>query len=516
MEESDPQILWRRFGAGDRQAFNALYRRYEQDVLRFCQALLGDPDDAREAANTTWAAVWRTRNAAERDVPLRPWLFRIAHNEAIDILRRRRSHDQLDVGLPAPDDTAADAELHERLATLRVDLLTLTDHQRTALVLREMSGLSHEEIATVLDISPGAAKQSIYEARQALIDAEGGRSLPCDLVRRDISAGDRRVLRHRRIRAHLRGCAACSEFAAAVQRQRRDLRVLVPLPAGAALLPRIASLADVAGRGAAVTELGGPVATKVAAAAVAVVLGTGAAGVMHPPDRSDAEAGADQPLATSSVAGSPVRGGSPKHAELRRIAWGGESARPATTVRDPAVAGTPPATTAAASAKPDGSAATSTPTSSAQARRAGNATPPREAATASPSTTPPRDATGKAKPTPPGQAKVKANAKPTPSAAPPGQAKVKAKPTPSAAAPGQAKAKAKPTPSAAPPGQAKANTNPAPTQPSAPPSAPAAAVPQPSHAEPAGQAAQPPESSPTALPGAGPAGVGQAHGHGGR
>src|SRR5690349_4723005 len=126
MEESDPQILWRRFGAGDRQAFNALYRRYEQDVLRFCQGRLGEPDAAREPPNTTWAATWRTRHAAERAVPLRPWLSRIAHNEATNILPRRRSHDQLDVRLPAPDDTAADAELHERLATLRVDLLTLT------------------------------------------------------------------------------------------------------------------------------------------------------------------------------------------------------------------------------------------------------------------------------------------------------------------------------------------------------------------------------------------------------
>jgi RNA polymerase sigma factor (sigma-70 family) len=223
MENPDGQVLWRRFGGGDLRAFTALYRHHQEDVLRFCQALLRDPDDAREAANSTWAAMWSARHAAERDIPLRPWLFRIAHNEAIDILRRRRTHEELDLAMPAPDDTAADAELHERLATLRADLLTLTDHQRTALVLRAMSGLGHEEIATVLDVSPGAAKQTIYEARQALIEAEGGRSLSCDLVRRDISAGDRRLLRSRRIRAHLRGCSACREFSAAVAHQRRAL-----------------------------------------------------------------------------------------------------------------------------------------------------------------------------------------------------------------------------------------------------------------------------------------------------
>ena len=213
MEDTDPEILWRRLGAGDRRAFAPLYRRHEEDVLRFCQALLRNPDDAREAANSTWASVWSARHAAARDIPLRPWLFRIAHNEAIDILRRRHTHERLDATMAAPDDTAADAELHERLATLHRDLLTLTDPQRTALVLREMSGLSHDEIAAVLSISSGAARQMIYEARQALIDAEGGRSLSCELVRRTISGGDRRVLRGRRIQAHLRGCAACREFA---------------------------------------------------------------------------------------------------------------------------------------------------------------------------------------------------------------------------------------------------------------------------------------------------------------
>jgi RNA polymerase sigma factor (sigma-70 family) len=232
MEDTDPETLWRRFGAGDRGAFAALYRRHEEDVLRFCQALLRNPDDAREAANSTWASVWTARHAAERDIPFRPWLFRIAHNDAIDIVRRRRPHEALDVTMPAPDDTAADAELHERLATLHSDLLTLTDPQRTALVLREMSGLSHDEIAAFLGISSSAARQTIYEARQALIDAEGGRSRSCELVRRDISTGDRRVLRSRRIQAHLRGCAACREFEAAAERPRHDLRVLMLAPAG--------------------------------------------------------------------------------------------------------------------------------------------------------------------------------------------------------------------------------------------------------------------------------------------
>jgi RNA polymerase sigma factor (sigma-70 family) len=196
-------------GAGDRAAFSALYARHEQDVLRFCQALLRDEEDAREAANSTWAAVWAARDAAERDIPLRPWLFRIARNQAIDILRRRRPHEALDPALAGHDDPEADAELHERVATLHTDLLSLPERQRAALVLRELSGLSHVEIAAVLEVTPAAAKQTIHEARQALQEAEEGRALTCDLVRKAIDEGDGRVLRGRRMRAHLRSCAAC-------------------------------------------------------------------------------------------------------------------------------------------------------------------------------------------------------------------------------------------------------------------------------------------------------------------
>ena len=167
--------------------------------------------------------MWSARGAAERDIPLRPWLFRIARNQAIDILRRRRPHEALDPALAGHDDPEADAELRERLATLQADLVSLPERQRAALVLRELSGLSHIEIAAVLDVTPAVARQTIHEARQALQEAEGGRSLTCDLVRKAIAQGDGRVLRGRRMRAHLRGCAACRELAESADRHTGSL-----------------------------------------------------------------------------------------------------------------------------------------------------------------------------------------------------------------------------------------------------------------------------------------------------
>lgn len=381
MEELDPQTLWRRFGAGDRRAFTALYRRYEDDVLRFCQALVRDPDDAREAANSTWAAVWSAPHAAQRDIPLRPWLFRIAHNQAIDVLRARRPHEPLDVTVAAPDDPAADAELHERLAILRADLMELSDHQRTALVLREMRGLGHHEIAAVLGSSVAAAKQTIYEARQALIVAESGRSLACDVVRREVSTGDRRILRGRRIRAHLRGCEACREYAAAVERRRRDLKMLLPVPGGVALLMRLLPQASLAGGGGSAAAglpslgltFGGPIAAKLATAAVVIAVGAGAAG------GGQRAPGIGDPRSTAPP--SPVVRASPTHPTARSPAAPSPPARttpappPRATRRTEARPAAPPAHVAPAASVTPAATVRQTPTTPAEPAAEPAATP---------------------------------------------------------------------------------------------------------------------------------------------
>ncbi len=75
--------------------------------------------------------------------------------------------------------------------------------------MRELNDLSYEDIAAALSTSPGAAKQSVYEARSALLEVAEGREMDCAKARESISAGDRRVLRGRKLRAHLRGCEGC-------------------------------------------------------------------------------------------------------------------------------------------------------------------------------------------------------------------------------------------------------------------------------------------------------------------
>jgi RNA polymerase sigma factor (sigma-70 family) len=295
------ELLARRAGAGSEHAFAALYERYHQPLYRYCRALLRDEHAAADALQSTFLAALSALRRRQRDAPLRPWLFRIAHNESISLLRRRAREDvaaaapvgvaaglaSTSVACPTPLWTSAGtaststeetAALRQRMATLLEDLAALGERQRGALVLRELSGLSHAEIALALQISVGAAKQAILEARQALAEFEEGRAMTCDEVRERISAGDGRVLRGRRVRGHLRDCQACSAFAAAIPARRAQLRALVPplAPVAAArLLGQLAAGARAGGGSATAGASNGATASAGSSAASA---GSSAAG----------------------------------------------------------------------------------------------------------------------------------------------------------------------------------------------------------------------------------------------
>lgn len=288
--------LARRAAAGDQKAFAAIFRRHHQELYRYCCAILRDPEDAQDALQATMVKALRALPGETREIALKPWLFRIAHNEAISLVRARRDSADLD---PEQPDPAATVEHHastrDRLRELMRDLDHLPARQRGALVMRELNGLSFEDIGRALGMRPAAAKQAVYEARTALMAMSEGREMDCDPVGEAISAQDRRVLRGRRIRAHLRGCRSCRDFEAAISHRRTDLAALAPpvaLPAAMATLQAIFGAsgavsggagAATAGAGAAaggVGGLGGGVAIKAAVAvlATATVAG-GAAGL---------------------------------------------------------------------------------------------------------------------------------------------------------------------------------------------------------------------------------------------
>lgn len=288
----------------DTAAFEAVYRDAHQELYRYARSIVRDEHLAEDVLQSVMEKALAALQTEERDFELRPWLFRVTHNEAISRLRRERPTSELPDALPtgarALDDQVDD---QSKLDTLWADLQVLPDRQRQSLVLRELSGLSHEEIAAVIESTPRAVKQTIFEARRALVDCEEGRALICDDVQRQLSDGDGRVRRGRRIQAHLRSCRDCRAFDRALHERPHELRALAPvLPAAAAatlfaqLVPGAklaAGSASAVGTAGAATAgglattggwslgaLGGALATKTAVVAMTAVAAVGATGAV--------------------------------------------------------------------------------------------------------------------------------------------------------------------------------------------------------------------------------------------
>src|SRR4051812_46392566 len=168
----------------DAKAFEAAYRRHHQALYRYSVSILHDEQDAQDALQSAMTRAFAALRAERRDFELRPWLFRIVHNEAVSMLRPRRPPQPLE-GLPQTGASVEErAAMGAELATLRADLEALPDHQRAALVLRELNGLGHREIAQALDLTPALVKQQIFQARTALMQAREGREMACADIRR--------------------------------------------------------------------------------------------------------------------------------------------------------------------------------------------------------------------------------------------------------------------------------------------------------------------------------------------
>src|SRR3989449_5070400 len=167
----DEPALVARVLAGDRAAFGALAQRYAGVARRVARAVLSDPDDADDAAQDAllWALVKLDQYDPRR--PFGPWLLRIVANAATDRRRRRtvRRAEPLDPALVAggsrPDVVAERRALAERL---RGALAELPARRRMAVVLFDVEGYSHAEIAGILGIAEGTVRSEVFHARRRL------------------------------------------------------------------------------------------------------------------------------------------------------------------------------------------------------------------------------------------------------------------------------------------------------------------------------------------------------------
>jgi len=275
--------------AGDPRAFDELYRRHQPAVLSFCRHLTGRLEDAEDAVQHTFLNAYRAITADTAELDLKPWLFTVARNRCLSLLRSRRLREPAAAlrtarhPLPAPEEAAADAwgveglaeevERREDLRELVADLGELPEPQRAALVLSELEALSHAQIAQVLDVAPAKVRALVFQARSSLISTREARETPCGQVRMQISTLRGPSLRRRTLRRHVRACPGCREFEAAVQLQRRDLAAILPVLAAATARDGVpTALAGGAGSGGA-AAVGGGAAGGGAAAAGGGLLG---------------------------------------------------------------------------------------------------------------------------------------------------------------------------------------------------------------------------------------------------
>lgn len=273
---SSDERLAARAAKGDQRAFEQIYERYHQDLYRFCLAMVGNPQDAQDALQNTMVKVLRGLPGEKRTITLKPWLYRIARNEAVEILRRRRDSVELEpqqIPVAAVTETA---ENRDRLRTLLADLEQLPERQRATLVLRELSGLDFEQIGASFGTSAAVARQTLYEARLSLRQLEAGREMRCDEVMRELSDADGRITRRREIRAHLRSCPDCRAFRDEISRRHEDLAALAPLPvaASAGLLHSVLGAKASAAAGAAASSA---IVKSAATMAVVAAIGVSAA-----------------------------------------------------------------------------------------------------------------------------------------------------------------------------------------------------------------------------------------------
>jgi RNA polymerase sigma-70 factor (ECF subfamily) len=172
--------LVRRYLAGDGDAFATLVRRHETRVFNLCLRVLGDREDAADAAQDTFLAALRKLTQFRGDAAFSTWLHRVAVNACYDLLRKRRRqpllHLALEPGDAAPEPGPAAPDHADEVSGTRdaaAALARVPSEFRIALVLADVQDLPYEEIAKILDIPVGTVKSRVHRGRIALARAMG-------------------------------------------------------------------------------------------------------------------------------------------------------------------------------------------------------------------------------------------------------------------------------------------------------------------------------------------------------
>ena len=181
MTQEQELALIRRIQAGETDAFEQLLRAHEKTVYNLALRMTGDPQDAEDMAQEAFWKAYRSLGDFRGECKFSVWLYRIVSNVCLDHLRRQRRRPA--VSLSVEDDEGEEQqweipderyeperELERKLTreAVRKGLAALPDEQRQILLLREIRGLSYEEIGEILGLEPGTVKSRIFRARKRL------------------------------------------------------------------------------------------------------------------------------------------------------------------------------------------------------------------------------------------------------------------------------------------------------------------------------------------------------------
>jgi RNA polymerase sigma factor (sigma-70 family) len=288
---------------GQHAAFEVLFSRYQSRLLAFCRHMLSSREDAEDVLQEVFTAAFNAVLADEREINVRPWLYRIARNRSLNHLRRASA-----IGVDSMDVHYADNGLstgervlkRESFRQLLGDVKELPETQRTALLLREIDALSYEQIADAMETTVPSVKSLLVRARISLAEAAEARQLSCEEVRMQLGEVAEGLTKlGAPARRHVRGCERCRSFKKQLKENNRVLAAIFPV--GPLLLAKkllLAKLGSTASAGHVGASAGASAAGASAAGATAGVAGTGGVGAAG--GILTAGAGA---IATKAVAG---------------------------------------------------------------------------------------------------------------------------------------------------------------------------------------------------------------------
>ena len=249
---SDEQLV-ALFRAGNDAAFSVIHDRYRQRLFAYSRQMLGGSrQDAEDALQDVFLRAYSALRSNDRPLSLRAWLYRVAHNRCIDHLRRPTPPptDLFDTSRKPIYDPMDEAMRREDLRQLVADVQRLPEQQRSALLMREIDGLSYAELSEALGVSLQATKSLLVRARIGLVEAVEARDTACADIRLDLTDSfDRGVRASGLARRHLRDCEGCTDYRTQLRTVHQGLGAL--LPGGSGPLAAILKVVGLGGAGSA-------------------------------------------------------------------------------------------------------------------------------------------------------------------------------------------------------------------------------------------------------------------------